>query len=305
MPLPRTELAPLDAAAGLAGNEPGGAPQQQTPRYGSLPWPLERPRENSLMTAIKAVLKGATGIAVLVAIFELLRTSGVLPAGAVPGSFDIAKAIIEGTRSGSLSNALADTVLAVVLGLAAGAALGVPLGLASGASTWFDATTERAVEFLRPIPAVALVPIAIILFGIDRNMQVFLIAVACLWPILIGTRAGVRAVDPLHVAAARTLGLGNLRIAARVVLPSSVPAIATSVRVAASLAVVVAIAAELISGSPGLGALLIEEMRSGNDDLAWACLVVAGILGVVTNVALVAIERRLAGWQEESTEGRR
>ena len=107
-------------------------------------------------------------------------------------------------------------------------------------------------------------------------MQVFLIAIACVWPLLLGARGGVRAVDPLQVDTARSFGLGPVAIVRRVVLPGDVPAIVTALRLSASLGLVVAVGAQLISGSPGLGSLLVSSQNAGRNDVVWACLLVTG-----------------------------
>lgn len=254
---------------------------------------------------VRRGLQGCAGLIGLVLVFETLRAIGVLPASAVPGSGSILEALWESFGSGDMTAALSSTAQAWLAGLAVAAAIGIPLGIAVGLSSWVDSTTQRAVEFLRPVPVVALVPMAVVIFGIDLGMQVFLVALACLWPVLLGTRAGVRAVDPLQLDTARTFGLGRGTVVRRVVVPSIIPAIATSLRVAASLGVVVAIAAQLVSGSPGLGQLLIASQRAGNNDVVWACLLVAGLFGIAVNLGLGALERRVASWQELSTEARR
>ena len=115
----------------------------------------------------------------------------------------------------------------------------------------------------------------------------------------------MRAVDPLQIETASTFGLGPLATVRRVVLPASVPAISTALRFSASLGLVVAVGAQLISGSPGLGSLLVDSQNAGLDDIVWACLLVTGAIGVVINLALAAAERGIAGWQALSTEARR
>lgn len=250
-------------------------------------------------------LKGAVGFVALIGLYEISRGVDLLPSSSFPASSAIGAAVVDGFADGQLGRGLTNTALAWLMGVGLAAAIGVVLGIAVGLSRWADSALGRVIEFLRPIPVVALVPMAIVLFGIDLSMQVFLIALACVWPVLLGSRGGVRAVDPLQVDTARTFGLGRLAVVSHVVLPASVPGIATSLRVGASLGLIVAVAAEIISGSPGLGRVLIENQRSGNPDTVWAVLIVTGLFGVVINLILGLLERYVAGWQELSTEGRR
>jgi len=249
--------------------------------------------------------KACAGLLVLVAVFETLRLLAILPSQDVPSTVDIARALVSSVADGELPSALGSTITAWLLGVALAAVIAVPLGVAVGRSRWADSTTRVAVEFLRPIPVVALVPVAIVLFGLEPAMQVFLVALACIWPVMLGTRHGVRAVDPLQLDTARTFGLSGSSVMRRVVLPASLPSIVTALRVGASLGVVVAIAAEIVSGSPGLGKLLIDNQQAGNNGVVYACLVVAGVFGVVVNLALARGERVLAGWQEATTEALR
>lgn len=253
----------------------------------------------------RRTLQACVGLAGLVAAFELLRFTGILPAASVPSTGAILEALRGSVSEGDMGAALGNTALAWLLGVAVAAAIGIPVGMTVGLSRWADSATQRAIELLRPVPVVALVPLAIVLFGTDLLMQVFLIALACVWPVLLGSRGGVRAVDPLQIDTARTFGLASISVVRRVVFPASLPAIATALRVGATIGVVVAVAAELISGSPGLGALLVDRQNAGDTGVVWACLLVAGLFGLAVNLLLAAAERSVAGWQELSTEARR
>lgn len=249
--------------------------------------------------------QAGVGIAVLVLAFEALRWAGALPSTTVPSTTQILAALRTSLAEGDMGSAVGYTALAWLVGLGVAVAIGVPLGIVVGLSRWADSATGRAVEVLRPVPAVALVPMAIVLFGIDLPMQVFLIAVACVWPLLLGARGGVRAVDPLQIDTARSFGLGPVAVVRRVVGPAAIPAIATALRLSAGLGVVVAVGAQLISGSPGLGNLLVGSQNAGRNDVVWACLLVTGALGVAINLVLSAAEKHVAGWQALATEGRR
>lgn len=254
---------------------------------------------------VRRTLQAGVGLAALLLVFEGLRAVGVLPAMSVPSTRQVLQALAGSIRDGDMGAALGATALAWLMGVAVAAAVGIPLGIVVGLSRWADDATRRAVDLLRPIPVVALIPVAIVLFGIELSMQVFLIALACVWPLLLGSRGGVRAVDPLQVDTARTFGLGPVAAIRRVVLPASIPAIATALRLGATLGVVVAVGAQLISGSPGLGTLLVSSQNAGRNGVVWACLLVTAVFGLTVNLVLAAAERRVAGWQELSTEGRR
>jgi NitT/TauT family transport system permease protein len=252
-----------------------------------------------------ALARSVAGIALLVVAYELLRLAGVLPEGSSPSSVSIGSTLVAGLVDGSFLGPLADTAMSWALGLAAAVAIGVPLGVATGLSRWADAVTGVAVEFLRPVPAVALIPVGIVAFGLEITMQVVLVAFASIWPILIGTRHGVRAVDPLLVDSARALGLSPAGVLRRVVVPAAVPAFVTGLRTAAGIAVVVTVAVELVSGSPGLGYELGSAQQAGQVADAFALVLLAGLFGLLVDLVARGTENRVAGWQRHTTEGRR
>lgn len=228
--------------------------------------------------------------------------AGVLPTELAPSVAAIAEAAVQGFSSGELTEALAVTVRAWAMGLLVATAIAVPLGAAIGLSRWVDAGMNVLVEFVRPIPAVALIPVAIVVFGLQISMQVFLIAFACLWPILFSTRYGVRNVDPLLHDTARVMGVSGPSLTWHVTAKAALPAIFTGIRTSASIGIVVAIATQIVAGTPGLGFQISRMQQGGNVPGAFAALVVAGVLGYVVNVGMAWLERRLAGWQQLMTE---
>lgn len=261
--------------------------------------PLRRPRRS-----FPVGLRPVVGFLAFVAFYGIAHTAGLLPAGSTPSVVELGATIWNDTVSGVLVSATGATLLAWLVGLAIAVVIGVPLGIAVGLSRWVEAITGPTIEFLRPIPAVSLVPVAILVFGLKIEMQAFLIVVASVWPIMIATRHAVRNIDPLWKDTARVNGQGPLRTIIRVVLPGSVPGIATGLRTAASLALVVAVAAEIISGSAGLGQYLNAARSAGDAAATFAGVVVAGVVGVVIDAILRVAERLVSHWQVASTEGR-
>jgi NitT/TauT family transport system permease protein len=252
-----------------------------------------------------AAARAVAGLAVLAAAYEVLRRAVVLPGDSTPSVWSMGSALAAGLADGTLTGPLGDTAQAWAVGLAVAAAIGIPLGAATGLSRWTDAVTGVAVEFLRPVPAVALVPVGIVVFGLETGLQVFLVAFATVWPVLIGSRHGVRAVDPLLIDSARALGQSQTRVLYRVVLPAAVPAVVTGLRTAAGVGVVVAVAVEIVSGSPGLGYYLNSAQEGGQVTDAFAAVLLAGLFGLVVDLMARTAENRFAGWQRHITEGRR
>jgi NitT/TauT family transport system permease protein len=190
------------------------------------------------------------------------------------------------------------TLLAWAIGMSVATAIAVPIGLLLGSSyrSYLAATT--VIEFLRPIPSVALIPLAIILLGRGLDMRVALIAYAATWPILINTIYGIRETDPVARDTARAFGFGRLEILWRVSLRSAAPFIYTGMRISAAIALILAVSAELIAGGgPGIGTWMLANSQTGVPrELLYAGIVVSGLLGLAINTVMVAAERRIFAW---------
>ena len=240
-------------------------------------------------------VKGLVGIAVAIGAWEIVRASGALPADYIPSVGSILSATVREFRS-ELLPAAADTLKAWAVGLVITIPLGVLLGVIVGLWRWMDAALRVVVEFLRPVPSVALIPIAVLIFGISLRMQLLLIVYACLWPVFFNVRYAVQGVDPLFLDTARVARLSRPALIRRVVLPSILPAVFTGVRIASSLALVLAISAELITGAPGLGKLVVDAQAATQISLSYAAVLVTGILGFLLNLAFTTLDRRLLPW---------
>ncbi|WP_113699358.1 ABC transporter permease [Nonomuraea lactucae] len=189
------------------------------------------------------------------------------------------------------------------LGLLATVAVAVPLGLLLGSVPPIEAALRPVIEFLRPIPSVAIIPLATFMFSGRLDLKVAVILYASTWPILINTVYGLREVDPVAKETLRTFGFGPLSVLWRVSLPSTAPFIATGVRVAAAIALILAISTELLSsGAGGIGNFIVlAESSPEGLRMQVAAIVWAGLLGLVTNGVFVWGERRIFRWHTART----
>jgi NitT/TauT family transport system permease protein len=201
---------------------------------------------------------------------------------------------------------VANTLEAWVKGILLAIVLAVPLGLVLGTVPWLANASRALVEFLRPIPSVALIPLVLIIFASTSNAKMTLVAYAAIWPILVNTLYALRDVDPVAKEALRSFGFGPLSVLLRVALPSAAPFVATGVRVAASVGLIVVISAELFAGGEsGLGAYLQStQSAGGHTDMLLAGAVWAGALGLIINTILVWAERHAFRWNAIRTESR-
>jgi ABC-type nitrate/sulfonate/bicarbonate transport system permease component len=208
-------------------------------------------------------------------------------------------ALAEGMSSGALSGEIGTTLASYAEGFALAVVTGVVLGVAIGSSRTLLAASSVVIEFLRPIPAVAFIPLAILFFGLGLPMRRFVIAYAAVWPILLNTLYGVRGTDRVLHDVARTSGVGGLGALARVTLPAALPSIATGVRVSASIALLVAVTAEFVTGTEGIGAYMQRQQFAYRLPELYAAVVLVGVLGYAINALLRAAERRVVFWVGE------
>lgn len=209
------------------------------------------------------------------------------------------RALVDGMSSGALSGELGTTLESYAQGFAIAIAVGVALGVLIGSSRTLLAATTVVIEFLRPIPAVALIPVAILLFGLGVPMRRVVIAYAAVWPILINTLYGVSGADRLLHDVAKTSGVTRLGRLVRVTLPAALPSIATGIRISASIALLVGVTAEFITGNAGIGSYMQQQQLAFQLPEMYAAVLLTGLLGYAINIALRAAERRVVFWVGE------
>ena len=239
-------------------------------------------------------MKGLLLPALLVVLAELgARWHGTSDSIAPPS--EVALAFVEAIRDGSLALATRDTLIAAFGGLAVGATIGLALGIVLGLSRTLDRVLELPVEALRPIPSVAVIPVALIVLGFGYRLEIAIVAFACDWPMLIFTRAAVAGVEPRLLEVARALRLSPLATVAKIVAPAALPRIFVAFRLAAGVALIVAVTVEIAVNPQGLGAALMTAGQALRPDLTLAFLVWVGIVGFALNQGLLFAEARLFG----------
>lgn len=205
----------------------------------------------------------------------------------------ILAALVAGIAAADLWHATGDTLAAAGLGLVLGVALGAPTGLAFGLVPPLSRLLRVPIELLRPVPAIALVPIAILVFGFGHALEIAIVAFATFFPVLILIEAAVRGVEPRLSEVARMLGLSPLARITKIVLPAVLPRAFVALRLAAGLALVVAITVEIAANPMGLGARLMLAANALRPADMFATLIWVGLLGWAINAALMAVEARL------------
>jgi ABC-type nitrate/sulfonate/bicarbonate transport system permease component len=222
---------------------------------------------------------------------------GIINTVLVPSPADVARAAIAAIGDGSLLQNTVVSLLRVLAGFAIAMIVAIPLGMLMGISRTVQGLIEPLIELLRPVPPIALIPLAIIWFGIGEMSKVLIIAYGAFFPIFVNTIAGFREVDQIHIRAARTLGAKRYEIFRDVILPSAFPQIVTGARLGMSMAFIVLVAAELIASSAGLGYFINYARITFRTDDIFVGICTIGILGFLLNKGLLEIERFLVRWK--------
>lgn len=212
---------------------------------------------------------------------------------------EAARALAAGLADGTLSGEIGTTLATYVQGLVLAVLVGVPLGVAIGSHRTIEDGTSVLVELLRPIPAVALLPLAIFWFGTGTPTIRFLVAYAAVWPILVHTSYGVRGVDRMLHDVALTSGVTGAASVVRVSVPAALPSIVTGIRISAALALVVCVTAEYFVGSQGLGEYLYAHGIAYRLPELYAAAALTGLLGLAIDALLRAGARRAVFWMGE------
>jgi NitT/TauT family transport system permease protein len=241
-------------------------------------------------------------VALLLAVLLLLESAvllGFLPRFYVPPMGAIASAFVELVTTASFWGHVGATLYASGIGLVAAIIVGVSAGFLLGTSTRTFYAVRPLIEFLRPIPSVAFIPVAIMLLGQRTTMKAALVFFACLWPILFNALYGAREASGVAKDTGQVFGLTPGAVMRRITLPYALPFIYTGIRVSAAIALLVAIGAEYLAGGvQGFGIWLLRVAATGTQlDQVFAGVLFSGFLGWSINGALVAGERRWLGWQ--------
>lgn len=195
--------------------------------------------------------------------------------------------------AGELQSAILATLKTVLLSTAIAAVIGTLLGVALGAQRAVSDAVSPTLEFLRSIPPPTIVPIAMLLLGTGRVLDMTVVSLAALWPILLNVLVSTRSMNATLLDTARTLRLSMRSKLANIVVPSILPALITGLRVAVPLAIIVALLVEMLATRPGIGRMLLSAQRDFDAPAVFALLSTVGVLGLTVNWALERLEQAI------------
>jgi ABC-type nitrate/sulfonate/bicarbonate transport system permease component len=237
---------------------------------------------------MKRLLRGAIVPALLLVLWELASRSGVI-LDTLSRPSDILLALLSSLRDGSILVATMQTFEAALWGLAIAAVIGILVGAILGLSPMLEGVTGPTIEALRAIPAVAFMPLALMMFGFGVNLEASIVAYACVWPIMIVTTIAVRNIEPRLLDVANVMEMTFAEKLRKIILPAAFGRINVGLRVAAGIALVVAVTTEIVLNPRGLGYSLILAQQSLNVALMYAQLVWLCVIGLLLNAVLRAL----------------
>ena len=228
--------------------------------------------------------------------WELASTRGWLSTRVLPEPLAVATAFWNLLRSGQLWQHVAVSSMRALAGLAIGGGLGLLLGLLTGSVRVFETLLDTSMQMLRNIPALALIPLVILWFGIEETAKVFLIALGVFFPIYLNTFHGIRSVDRQLIEMARSYGLSGGALWRHVILPGALPSVLVGLRFSLGLMWVLLIVAETISAQSGIGYLTMNAREFLQTDVVLVGILLYAALGKLADVLAKALERWWLPW---------
>jgi NitT/TauT family transport system permease protein len=245
----------------------------------------------------RKVFVSCIGLVVLAAVWQVLPTTHIVDPTFVTPFNKVCSTWWQMVQDGTLWSNTRTSLVRAAVGFFSAIIVGVPLGLLVGGNKRLAELVSPVLELFRNTAPLALLPVFILILGIGQTSKFVFVGYSCLFPILLNTISAVSTVDPLLVKSARSLGFNQLRIFQKVVLPASVPQIFTGIRLAGGYALLVLIAAEFVGANSGLGFLITNSEQNFQTPMMYAAIITVSVIGVLLNLVLLAVERRVSTWR--------
>jgi len=242
------------------------------------------------------VVLGWLGLLLLAATWEAVARAGIVMPMLFPTLTDVGAKFYEMMVSGEILRHMSASLVNMFAGYFLAAVLVIPAGIAIGYSARLRNLFLPTIEFLRPLPETAIIPLAMVLLGVGAIEKIFLVWFACARIMIINAIYGARSVDPRLIETARTYGYTGLRLIWRVVVPSASPHIMTGLRFSLAIAIIIIIGTEILGSDVGIGYLTLLMQRTYSTPEMYACIFSLCILGYLLNRLFRVVEGRVMGW---------
>lgn len=246
------------------------------------------------------LVRNTIGTVGVLAICELVGRSGLVDPSQLPPPTVIGARLVELFNDYEFSVLVVETVFSWAIAIVIATLIAVPLGVLFGSVPVIGSVTSAVVEFLRPIPSVAMIPLALVALGDSEDAKVALAVFGAVWPILFNTVHAIGDIDPVQINTAKAFNLTRRQMLTQVKLPAIAPFVFTGLRISAGIALILVVSTEVLAGSAGgLGSFITETGSGGaRMDLAIAGTFVAGAIGFVINMVFEWVQRRYVNWSD-------
>ncbi|MGW0173854.1 ABC transporter permease [Rhodococcus sp. NPDC003322] len=253
-------------------------------------------RTPNAIAPYKPLLLGVAGILGFLLIWQVFAAVGPVSSHFLPPPTVVFSEFIQNLSDPDFWIAVGYTLRAWLIGLVISSVAAIVVGVVIGSSAFLRRATHSTIEFLRPIPAVALIPLAALLYGPALSAELLIVVYACFWIVLVQVLYGVADVDKVATDTALTLQMNFWQRVRHLIFPTLLPYLMTGVRLAATVALILSVGVELILGTPGLG--LDVALAQINDDAPamYALIVTSGLLGMLVNWLMGTVESKVLFW---------
>lgn len=232
-----------------------------------------------------------------VVLWQMIADAKLVSPVFLPGPDRAWASLVRGFTDGDLMAKVAGTLQHMLVGWLVASLVGIALGALIGSSPRVRAYITPTLEFLRPLPVSAIIPVAIAFFGLSQTMTLFVIAFGAVWPMLLSTVHGFAAVEPRLYEVARSLHLSRMAVIFKIGLPSASPDILAGMRISVTVALILSVVCEMLAGLDGLGHWILLSARAFRSADLFAGVILLGVIGYVTALAVAQVERRLLVWR--------
>ena len=251
---------------------------------------------NRLRSLAWGLASAAVGVLFL-AIWQLVAWKAWVSPIFLPGPGRAWAALVEGFATGDLRAQTLATVQRMLVGWVLASVAGVGLGAIIGSSRRARDYVAPMLEFIRPLPASAIVPVGIAFFGLTKAMVVGVVAFGSIWPMLLATIHGFASIEPRLVEVSSVLRLSRLQVVWKLALPNAMPDILAAMRLGLTVALILSVVGEILAFQGGLGSHILEASRAYHSADLFAGVIVLGIIGLISNISLSFAEARLLRWR--------
>jgi ABC-type nitrate/sulfonate/bicarbonate transport system permease component len=250
---------------------------------------------------------GVAFVLLLLAAWQTVIVTGLYESASLPSVSSILQKWWELVMDGTLPSELFVTLRRMFIGYAVAVGVGVVVGVAMGYSRFFFNLLEPLVELLRPVPSPAYIPLAILFFGLGESMKIFVVAFACVFPVLLNTYEAIRSIDPVLTDTGRTFGASRRQAIRTIYLPAATPGILTGMRISLGISLIVVVIAEMVASERGIGTFILSSQRLFQVPSMFAGIFTLAVVGYLLNQVLVQSQKYLLRWAptENASEKRR